>query len=51
MTEGTEERKETGVRSGRRENLALAPAPGVERVERRFGPFKMFDFSVEGILL
>lgn len=35
MTEGTEERKETGVLLGRRENQALAPAHVVEPVERR----------------
>lgn len=39
VTEGIEERKETGVLLGRRENLALAPAHEVEPVERRFGPF------------
>lgn len=35
MTEGTEERKENGVLSGRRENLDLARAREVEPVERR----------------
>lgn len=35
MTEGTEERKETGVQSGRRENLVLVPVHGVEPAERR----------------
>lgn len=39
MTEGTEERKENGVLSGRRENLDLARAREVEPVERRFGLF------------
>lgn len=35
-TEVTEGRKETGVQSGQRGNLASAPAPEVERVERRY---------------
>lgn len=35
VTEGTEERKETGVQLGRRENPALAPAHVVEPVGRR----------------
>lgn len=39
VTEGTEERKENGVLSGRRENLDLARAHEVEPVERRFGLF------------
>lgn len=42
MTEGIEERKETGVLLGRRENLVLAPAHEVEPVEKRFGPFLTF---------
>lgn len=39
VTEGTEERKETGVQLGLRENPALAPAHVVEPVERRYGLF------------
>lgn len=45
VTEGTEERKENGVLSGRRENLDLARAHEVEPVERRFGLFFFFIFN------
>ncbi len=51
VTEGTKERKETGVLLGRRENLALAPAHGVEPVERRFGPFLYSTLMVDAILV
>lgn len=33
----TEERRERGVQLGRREKRALAPAQGVDPVEKRFG--------------
>lgn len=36
-TKGTEERRERGVQLGRREKQALAPAQGVDPVEKRFG--------------
>ena len=36
-SEGTKERKEIGAQRGQRENPALAPAHGVESMERRFG--------------
>ncbi len=39
MTEGSEEKKETEVQLGQRENPALAPAHVLECVERRFAPF------------
>lgn len=53
VAEGIEERKETGVLLGRRENLALvlAPAHGVEPVERRFGPFLYSTLMVDAILV
>lgn len=45
VTEGTEERKEIGVQSGRREKQAMVPVHGVEPVERRFGLVFIFYFS------
>lgn len=49
MTEGTEERKETGVQLGRRENPALAPAHVVEPVERRENQGKREQRAVQAL--
>lgn len=46
--EGTEERKETGVQSGQRGNLASPPALEVECVEKRYD---VMSDVVEGILV
>lgn len=47
VTEGTEERKETGVQLGRRESLA--PAHGVEPVERRENQGKRDQRAVQAL--